>query len=302
MLTLLAGGNPVEALYDKFSFFGLDLYKLNHSLGLIHDDGSYALGGAFLITKHTMMIFSVTGLIIFMFMWATRMSGTTKGGAPRGLANFIEPILMFIRDEIVRPNVKDPHHHGHGDHGHDHGHAHGPTHKFADRLTPYFCTLFFFIAGMNLCGLIPFSSTVTSSITATGTLACTVLAIMFIGGLFVQRPIFIGFFKNLVPKVPLFLYPIMFIVELMSLLAKPFALTVRLFANMNAGHIIILSVCGLAVSAVHGLGWLGTPIGLVAALGSTAIYCLEVFVSIVQAYIFTYLAAIFIGSYLVPEH
>jgi len=307
MLTLLSG-NPVEYLYDKFTFFGLDLYKFNKAIGLISQDGTPLAGGMFLITKHVVVIFIATFLIIAAFMWARFRSGSTAGGAPRGLRNFLEPILMFIRDEIVRPSIKDPHHdhgHGHGDaHGHD-AHAHGEhkeTHKLADTLLPYFCTLFFFIATINLLGLIPGSSTPTAAITATGALAATVLVIMVIGGLFVQKPIIWGFIKNFVPKVPLPLYVILIPVEILSLFAKPFALTVRLFANMNAGHIIILSLSGLAVMAVNGMGYIGAGVGLVAGLGCVAIYCLEVFVSILQAYIFTYLAAIFIGAYLVPEH
>jgi F-type H+-transporting ATPase subunit a len=133
-------------------------------------------------------------------------------------------------------------------------------------------------------------------------MACIVLGIYMIGGILLQKPPLLGFIKNLVPACPIFLWPLIFVVELIGLVTKPFALTVRLFANMTAGHCILLSLAVLAGGAVKALGGVGMVAGGVAAVAATGIYGLEVFVALLQAYIFTYLSAIFIGSYLVPEH
>ncbi len=312
MFLLAAGSNPVQMLYDQVELFAHKgqslLVELNVAIGTMYwkeghhgkiavlEDG---LLGHFAITKHVFFMFVVVALILAMFLWARFMGKETKGGAPRGWWNFLEPIILFIRDEVVYPNIKDPHHHA--EHAHDEpAHEHKETRKLANRLLPFFVTLFFFVAGMNLIGLIPGSSTPTSSITVTMGLAVLTLSTYVFGALILQGPV--GFIKNLVPPCPWALWPLLFAIEFIGLFTKPFALTVRLFANMTAGHCIILSLSGLAVASVAGLGSVGLGLGAVAALGSAAIYCLEVFIALLQAYIFTYLSAIFVGLYLAPEH
>jgi len=307
---LLAGKSvSIADLYDSMHLFhgysdGGVLMKLNEALGFIevHGDHAEITNPYFLITSHVAWMLIAVVLIIALFMAAKR-SKLTEKGAPRGIRNFLEPILLFIRDDIVRPSINDPHHdHGddHGDHGHgDHGHE--KTHKLADKLLPYFISVFFFILMLNLIGLFPGAGGVTSSITITACLAGTVLLIYVLGGMFfTQKPPVLGFIVNLVPKCPLPLWPLLFVIELAGVVAKPFALCVRLFANMTAGGIVLLALVGLSAAASTDV--LGIGIGTMPMLLAVAIYALKIFVSLIQAYIFTFLAAIFIGSYLVPEH
>lgn len=316
---LLAGGdtfNPIEILFDQFDIWHGKgqhlLLDLNAMIGAGKwvDDKTFQFieGKEWLrITKHTVYLFIATITVLVVMLLASRSRGAEGTSAPRGLRNFIEPVLLFIRDGIVYPNIKDPHHHDdhHGEgHGNDHGHGHDhkPTHKLADKFLPFFVTLFLFLAMINLLGLFPGSSTPTGALAFTGTLATVILLTYVIGGMILQKPFIIGFWKNLVPKCPIFLWPILFVLEVVGAIAKPFALAVRLFANMTAGHCLLLSLAFLGALAHASLGGAGIAIGAVSTIGSVAIYGLELFVALLQAYIFTYLSAIFIGMYLVPEH
>jgi len=154
---------------------------------------------------------------------------------------------------------------------------------------------------MNLMGLVPFSATATASIFVTAGLALTTLLAMILCGMSVQGPV--AFWKNLVPHVPLALWPLMFVVELIGLLVKPFALMIRLFANMSGGHMVVLSFMGLIFFfaqkwGVAG-GWGSTPIGVGFAV---FIMIIEGFVALLQAYIFTQLSIIFVNASVHPEH
>ena len=312
-MLLADGASPIELLYDNYELFAHMGYgvidQINLALGTVkpHETEANTLVVVrpwMLVTKQVVWMWLAAFVVLAFCLWGRFLSGKTAAGAPKGMRNFLEPIFAYIRDEIVYPNVKDPHHHDdhHDDHGHGHGH-HEETHKLADKLLPFFVTLFLFFVTINLLGLIPGSATPTSAITFTGTMAFLfVFLIYVIGGMIVQKPFIIGFWKNLVPDCPLFLWPLLFVIEFIGTLTKPFALMVRLFANMTAGHCILFALAGLAVGAEKALGTTGIAVGVAPALFSTAIYGLEVFVAILQAYIFTYLSAIFIGSYLVPEH
>lgn len=305
---LLAGKTvSIADLYDSLHLFhgysdGGILVAINEALGFIkvHEGHNIEIvNRTFLITSHVAWMWIAVFIISAIFIVAARSKPTEKG-APRGLRNFLEPMLTFLRDEVVRPSISDPHHHDddHGDGG-DH-HDHKPTHKYADALFPYFVTVFFFIMVMNLLGLFPGAGTVTSSITVTACLAIVVMLIYIIGGMILQKPRVIGFFKGIVPSCPLPVWPILFGIEVIGLLTKPFALCVRLFANMTAGGIVLLALVGL--SAMAATDAIGVGLGTLPMLMAVAIYALKIFVSILQAYIFTFLAAIFIGSYLVPDH
>ena len=191
---------------------------------------------------------------------------------PSGFRNFLETFVVFIRDEIVLPNT--------GEEGRPY--------------LPYFLTVFFFIVTVNLIGLFPGSATATGNISVTAALAlCTLFLINYAG---IRRFGFVKHFKNLIPHgVPFWIAPVMFVIELMGLLTKSFALAIRLFANMTAGHIVILAL--LSLTFFLGKVWVG-PIGSLMALG---MYLLEVFVAFLQAYIFTLLSAIFVGASLHPH-
>jgi F-type H+-transporting ATPase subunit a len=143
--------------------------------------------------------------------------------------------------------------------------------------------------------LIPFTATFTSNIAVTATMAIFTFLVIQFGG--IRNNGFFGYFKGLIPHgVPVFLLPIMAVVELLGLLAKPFALAIRLFANMTAGHIVIYALISL-IFVMQSVGWAGLAIPM-----ALFIYGLEVLVALLQAYIFTMLSSLFIGMAVHQDH
>ena len=220
-------------------------------------------------TKHVVMMWIAAGLLLLVVLSATRK----RSLVPRGLYNFVEVLVQFVRNEIAVKNIGE---------------------KDADRFVPYLLTAFFFILFMNLFGLVPFAATATANLSVTVMLALFTFLItqfaaiksMGIGG-------YLAHLTGGVPKSLWFLWVIMIPVELLGLFTKPFALTVRLFANMVAGHFVILALLGLIFA-------LGTPLVAVASVPmALAIFMLELFVAFVQAYIFAMLSSLFIGAGLV---
>ena len=192
--------------------------------------------------------------------------------APSGLANAVEAYVVFIRDQIAIANLGD---------------------EECRRLTSYFCSLFLFVLALNLLGLVPFNVAATGSISVTCALAGMFLLLTVAIGLVRRGPI--GFLKAFVPAgAPRPILPLLVPVEVVSLLARAFALMVRLFANMLVGHILVLAFLGLAV--------LYTFLSLPLVLLVVALLFFELFVAIFQAYIFTLLSAIFMGLVINPEH
>lgn len=187
-------------------------------------------------------------------------------------AIFVEIIIVFIRDEIVLPNMG----------------------KEGLRLLPYFLSLFFFILFSNLFGLIPFMVQPTKNLSVTTALALLTFFITQIEGM--KKNGVIGYFKGLVPHgIPGFVLPVMIIVEFIGLFTKPFALLMRLFANITAGSIIILSLLGL----IFVMSYAGIAIALPFTL---FIYCLELFIALLQAYIFTMLSVLFVSMAMHQDH
>lgn len=230
-------------------------------------------------TKHTVFLWIAT-LLTILTVWiaARRFSREEQAGeAPKGFLNFFETFYEYLRDEVALANI------GHG----------------GERFVPYVVTLFFFILYANLLGLVPFGATATSNIMVTGALAIISLVIVEAAGYAALGPK--GYLGTIfyVPKgLPKPMVPIMLIimtpVEIIGKLAKPFALAVRLFANMTAGHFVILALLGLILtyggaSAIGGVSIVGAL-----ALGLFVMF-LEIFVAFLQAYIFTILTAVFIG-------
>jgi F-type H+-transporting ATPase subunit a len=202
------------------------------------------------------------------------------GRVPRGVGAAVESLVVFVRDEVAEPNI------GHGD---------------GRKFTPLLCSFFFFILVAALVGLIPKAATSTGNIAVTLALATVSFAAQQWAG--ISKYGIVGHFKSLVPPgMPLLLLPIMIPVEILGMFTKPFALTVRLFANMLAGHMVITTLL-LLIPLMGQLHWLAgaamTPISLVLAV---FIMMLEVLVAFIQAYIFTLLSAIFIGMYAHPAH
>jgi len=321
---LASGGgafNPVEHLYDKVAVWST--YWGAHGAEFIKAWNA-ATPEFMHLSQHVIMMWIAGAIMLCAFSYATLARNTR---VPKGLRNFLEPIVTYIRDEVVRPNIKNPHakHHDHdhahdhpatgsGQAAHDHHHDELPKHWLADKFVPLFVCMFFFIALVNLIGLIPGSTTASSAITFTGGMAAITLLVYGVGAFVmsirqegsVGGGIF-GFFKNLVPyhfslkPMDMAVWCILFVIEFLGFIfIKPFALMVRLFANMTAGHCSLLSFLFINLLVPSETWRIATGIPTVAM--GVGLYALEVFVSILQAYIFTYLSAIFLGLYLVPEH
>lgn len=223
------------------------------------------------ITKHVVFMWIVAALLIIAFKIAA--NAYKKSLVPHGFTNFMEVMIVFVRDEIAKPTIG----------------------KGYDKFLPYLLTVFFFILFSNFIGLLPNGSTVTSNISVTATLA--VLSFVVIQGGGMMKNGVLGYFKGLIPSgVPAWLLPIMFIVELLGLFTKPFALAIRLFANMTAGHIVIFALIGLIFILKT---FFVAPVSVAFAL---FIYLLEILVALIQAYIFTMLTALFIGMAVHQEH
>jgi F-type H+-transporting ATPase subunit a len=170
------------------------------------------------------------------------------------------------------------------------------------KFMPFFLCIFFFILFMNLFGLVPGGATATASIFVTCALALITLAAMLVCGMVAQGPV--KFWLNLVPHVPLVLWPLMFVIEVFGLFLKPFALMIRLFANMTGGHLIVLTCMGLIMFfAEQGANAaLGYGVALPAVGFGVFIMIIETFVALLQAYVFTMLSILFVNVSVHPEH
>ena len=221
------------------------------------------------ITRHVVVMWVASALLIALLVSAFRRPSLI----PRGLANFFEAIVLFIKDEVVQPVM--------GDHG--------------KPFMPFFLTIFFFILFLNLIGLIPYSATATGNVSVTAGLALITFTITQVVGVINNGPF--GYAKSLVPSgIPVFLLPIMIPIEVLGILVKPFALCIRLFANMIAGHVAILVFLSMIITLKT---LLVAPFSVVFA---AAIYLFEIFIAFVQAFIFTLLSALFINMAAHPDH
>ncbi|MCA8979484.1 MAG: F0F1 ATP synthase subunit A [Planctomycetes bacterium] len=226
-----------------------------------------------------LQLFQVAAVLL-IFILFSGVPSYVRSGNGDWLTRRLTGFAMYIRDEMVEPAM---------------GEADGR------KFLPFFLCVFFFILFMNLMGLVPGSATATANIFVTGALALITLCSMVFCGMYAQGPL--AFWKNLVPHVPLALWPLMFIVELLGLFVKPFALMIRLFANMTGGHLVVLSFMGLifffAGSMGSGAGYGVSPVAVGFAV---FIMIIEVFVAMLQAYIFTQLSILFVGASVHPEH
>jgi len=227
------------------------------------------------VTKNVAAMFVVSILLLWLFISLARSYRKTGISEPKGIQVFLEPVVLFVRDDIAIPNIGEERY---------------------SRYMPYLLTVFFFILINNLMGLIPFfpgGANVTGNIAVTFTLAAfTMIIINFNGNKSYWQHIFNTPGVPWWLKVPL---PLMPIVELIGVIAKPFALMIRLFANITAGHIIVLSLVSL-IFIFKSMAF--APISIVMVLFMD---CIEILVAFLQAYIFTLLSALFIGL-AVQEH
>jgi F-type H+-transporting ATPase subunit a len=251
-------------------------YGLDENKQIYSSDGSKVYD--FSITKNVVQMFIALALLVWIM---TSVAGKYKTGqgltkAPTGLQNAIEPIITFVRDDVARPNLG----------------------KKADKYLPYLLTVFFFILINNLVGLFPGSANVTGNTAFTAVLGVISLVVI----LFSTNRHFWGhiFWP---PGVPFLVKIILIPIELAGvLLIKPAALIIRLFANMVAGHIIILSFIVLififgGMATIAGYGF--SPLSVAFAV---FIYCIEILVAFIQAFIFANLTAVFIGQSLEDGH
>ena len=230
-------------------------------------------------TKHVVMLLLAATLCALVLITAAvaHRRHTHMVGRPKGFAAGIEAMVLYLRNEVVLPNV--------GHHG--------------DAYVPFILTLFFFILFANLLGLIPYGSTATGNISVTATLAVITFLVVEIAGMRAQGIGYLNtiFYWNkempLYMRIPLFL--ILSPVELLGKFTKPFALAIRLFANMTAGHIVVLAFIGLIF--FFGNLAAGAPF-----LMAVAIMLLELFVAFLQAFIFSLLASVFIGQLREAQH
>jgi F-type H+-transporting ATPase subunit a len=232
-------------------------------------------GYHFQITRFMVLELIVAGLMLLIFLPLARH--VARRPVSRGpFMNAFEAAVLYIRDKVARTSI--------GGHG-------------ADEFVPFLLTVFFFILFNNLLGLVPGGGTATGNINVTLVLALSTLAAVLYVGIRASGPV--GFWVTLVPHldVPrplkLLLWPLMFAIEVAGLLIRHFVLAVRLFANMLAGHVVLGVILGF-ILLVHGtLSYVVTPVSL---LGVVFLSLLELLVAFLQAYIFTLLSALFIGS------
>ena len=229
-------------------------------------------------SKH--LAFFVIAALLVILVARLALRSYKAGKIPTGIGAVVEGLVLFLRDDVAEKNI------GHGD---------------AAKFTPLLCSFFFFILVAALLGLMPFSATSTGNLAVTLALASvSFLAQQWAG---ISRYGVVHHFAGIVPPgLPAWLLPIMIPVEIISMFTKPFALMIRLFANMLAGHMVITTLLLLiplmaGVGTVFGVSMIPVSLGL-----SLFIMILEILVAFIQAYIFTLLSAIFIGMYAHPSH
>ena len=221
--------------------------------------------------RHIVYMWFAMLLTVLLAWLAARQNRT--GIVPRGYGNMIESVIVFVRDEVAAPFL-----------GHD-----------AARYLPLLLSFFFFIAVMNLVGLVPFGAASTGNINITAGLALITFAFMILGGMRANGAL--GFWKGLVPHgIPAAIGVLMFVIEVLGLVIKPFALAIRLFANMLSGALVI----GAFYALIFGMDTLVVAPMSIAFLLFMSL--LKIFISFLQAYIFTMLSSFFIGMSVHQEH
>lgn len=287
---LLAASDPLDHVYQW-------VYK---KISIGTGDSILTPGGEItLLSNHIIMQIIAVLLLVLIIPRCVRVRRTGDAVAdmtPRGFGNFIESICAYLRDTVARPVL----------------------HEHTDRFIPYIWTAFFYVLSINLLGLLPlepltrglvrgvfpdahhgFGGSATGNIWVTGSLAvCTLFMIVFnglrLGGM--------NFIKHFCPG-PLWLAPLLIPVEIVGLGAKIFALAVRLFANMVAGHVLLAVLLSFIGSTYLAMGaGAATGIGVVVVLTSVAFNLLEIFVAFLQAFIFTFLTALFIAQAVIFHH
>ncbi|HEY9488187.1 MAG TPA: F0F1 ATP synthase subunit A [Chryseosolibacter sp.] len=246
---------------ERHSVVNYDGYKLDHNHIYLADSGKEVLDLS--ITKNVAMLFINAALMLLVFVSVARAYKRNTGKAPSGLQSFFEPIILFVRDEVVKPNIG----------------------RHYEKFFPYLLTLFFFILFGNLLGLLPGAGNLTGNIAVTIVLAVFTFIVTNLSG---NR----NYWKHIfwTPGLPLIMRVIILPVEIIGMFTKPISLMIRLFVAITAGHIVLLAL--IALTFVFASYWVG--------LGSTLIVLfislIEILVAAIQAYVFTLFSALYIGQ------
>lgn len=267
----------VERNGSRFVKLHTKIYELQEgATEVAFDEGHHATNAHkvldFSITKSVMGILLVGLFMLFAFSALARQYKNKN--VPTGFGRVLEPLVIYVRDEIARPNIGE---------------------KKYRKFTGYLLTVFFFIWILNLLGLTPFGFNVTGQLAVTAALAIFTLIIYTVSG---NKDYWMHILW--MPGVPYLIRPVLAVIELAgAFIIKPFSLLVRLFANISAGHIVVMSLIAIMFTLKNSLGVVGaTGLSLVLSFFITLI---EVLVAFLQAYIFTMLSALFIGM-AVAEH
>jgi F-type H+-transporting ATPase subunit a len=250
-------------------------------------------GGTITVLSDHIVMLILAGVLLILFVPAAvrkrRGTDPINSLVPTGFSNFFEAICQYLRKEVAEPALR----------------------QHTDRFIKYIWSAFFFVLTVNLLGLLPIGAvtpliigrhiggTATSNIYVTATLALSTLLMMVINGLRLGGARYLAHFC----PGPLWLAPLLVPVEVIGMIAKIFALAVRLFANMMAGHILLAVLLGFILTAGTAMGaGCGIAIAIPVIIGSVAINLLEIFVAFLQAFIFTFLTTLFIGMSVVVHH
>ena len=259
-------------IYNGYKIEHGKIHRVDAAGNIDHEASFYN----FSITKNVASLLLSAVIMLLLFTAVSRGYEKNQGRAPSGVQSLLEPIILFVRDEIAKPSI-------------------GPKYP---KYLPYLLTLFFFILINNLLGILPGSANLTGNITVTLVLAViTFLIVTFSGNkhywLHILRP----------TGVPIALLPIMIPVEIIGVFMKPLSLMIRLFANITAGHIIILSLLGLIFMANNMGGMMtGVAISPVVLIFTLFLNLIEILVAFIQAFIFALLSAMYIGSAVEDHH
>lgn len=235
-------------------------YKLDHNHIYLADSNKAVLDLS--ITKNVAMLLINAALLLVIFLAVAKGYKKNQGKAPKGLQSFFEPIILFVRDEVVKPNI---------------GHHY-------EKFLPYLLTLFFFILFGNLLGLLPGAANLTGNIAVTMTLALLTFILTNVSG---NKAYWGHIFWT--PGVPLPLRLVILPVEIIGIFTKPISLTVRLFVAITAGHIVLLSLLSLAFV------FQSVTVGFISSLIVLFINLIELLVAGIQAYVFTLFTSLYIG-------
>lgn len=244
--------------HNTVPYIGYELDEDNHIV--LEASGASVLDLS--VTKNVAMLLINAAVLLGILITVANGYKKNKGKAPKGIQSFIEPVVLFVRDEIVKPNIENKH----------------------EKYLPYLLTLFFFILFGNLLGLLPGAANLTGNIAVTLTLAVLTFIITNVKG---NKNYWSHIFWT--PGVPLPLRIVILPVEIIGMFTKPFSLTIRLFVAITAGHIVLLSLISLAF-ILKSIG-----VGVISSLIVVFLNLIEILVAVIQAYVFTLFSSLYIG-------